>query len=408
MTIRTLLLLSCLAGTAAAQQPAPAGAGDTAAKTQDGDTWSEGFGRAPNYRSALAEAIEDAVGKVKGIAVARGPSLRSRLTVVTEHKDGDNEGWFDGQGEAETEWVRQQLQGFVQSYDVLEKQRGDDGIWEVTVKALVLGHDHENSAIVIELDDNDLRKWQQQRFHEDGDGAPFERRPGTFAGPEIGEYLRKSGAVQIVNGGAGVDLRSGSAQKEREKAGQMVVASHKVVVRWEPLVVQSTVERENKARPTRGPRYEWMSGGAVQVTVRIDDLVKGTELAKQTFAVDGSDIKGHSVKEIGAFVNKLVDRAKATVATKIFFTLRPPVVLRKWAGDDGKWFVEARMQKRVAAGFEKFSVGNDGSLASPDWQSFATARLVGGDDDRCTFELTGDVDAGRIDVDISQVRPVVQ
>ena len=372
-----------------------------------GDTWSEGFGRAPSYRSALAQALEDAVGKVKGIAVARGPSIRSRLTVVTEYQDGIDSGWFDGQSEGEREWVQQQIEGFVQKYEVVEKEKGKDGIWEVTVKALVLGYDHGNSALVIELVDNDLKKWQQERYHEDGDGSPFERRPGTFAGPQIGEYLRNSGAVQIVNSGRGVNLRPGSARKEREKAGHMLVASHRVVVDWQPLFVRSTVEKKNPARPTRGPRYEFMSGGSVKVTVRVEDLVKGTELMKRTITVDGSDIRGHSVQEIGKFVNKLVDRAKAIVATRVFFTLRPPVVLRKWAGDDGAWLVEARVSKQVAAGFAKFSVGNDGSLASPDWQGLAGAKLVGGNRTSCTFRLLGDIDTAGIVPEVSQVRPVL-
>jgi hypothetical protein len=73
------LLLAAMAG----QDPPPSAPPAPAPAPASGSTWSEGFGRATNYRSALANAIEDAVAKVKGISVARGPAVRSRLSVVS-------------------------------------------------------------------------------------------------------------------------------------------------------------------------------------------------------------------------------------------------------------------------------------------------------------------------------------
>jgi hypothetical protein len=129
----TLVLACCLVSIATAQEPTPAPPAAAAAETPPGGTWSEGFGRATNYRSALANAIEDAVGKVKGISVARGAAVRSRLSVVSDHKDGDKDGWFDGEADGEREWVQQQIAGFVLRYEVAKKEKAQDGHWEVTV-----------------------------------------------------------------------------------------------------------------------------------------------------------------------------------------------------------------------------------------------------------------------------------
>jgi hypothetical protein len=129
-------------------------------------------------------------------------------------------------------------------------------------------------------------------------------------------------------------------------------------------------------------------------------------LLDETFSVPADKPSQWSAERLDAVVTFLVDKAKGEVAKKVFFTLRPPVVMRKWAGDGGAWFVEARMSKRVAAGFRKFTVGNDGSLANPDWQDLATATLVGGSAQSCTFRLADVADASRIVADVSQVRPV--
>ena len=182
------------------------------AKSQDGTggTWSEGFGRATSYRSALANALEEAVAKVKGIGVARGAGVRSRLSVVSQSKDGDKEGWFDGEADGEREWVQQQIAGFVLAYEALDKQKAEDRQREVKVKAQIASKDGLDATIVVDLQDSDLTRWLMERVDE-GTGAVVGRDQGDFAGPKIAEYLRKSRLVKIAAKGAGVNVTAGSA-----------------------------------------------------------------------------------------------------------------------------------------------------------------------------------------------------
>jgi hypothetical protein len=120
------------------------------------------------------------------------------------------------------------------------------------------------------------------------------------------------------------------------------------------------------------------------------------------------DASSYSVDRLDAFVEALVDKARATVAAKVFFALRPPLVLRKWAGDGGDWFVEVRMSRRVASAFDSFSIGNPGSLRRPDWQSLGEAALVGGTAASCTFRLAPGTDAAAVVADVTEIRPVLQ
>jgi len=403
----TILLLSVLAGGIAAQDTKPVAPAE-AKRLSDAqkEQWSEGFARAASYRSALAQSLEDAVAKAKGVEIARGPSIRSRLSVVTESEDGDQEGFFDGESEREREWVQQQIAGFVKTYEVTKKDKADDRMWEVTVRALVAGLEQIESELVIELIDNDLRSWQLERYEEDGPGRAFDRRKGAFEGPKIGEYLRRSGTVKVISNGPGVQVSSGSERSQREKQGQQLVASHRITIDWQPLTVSSLVEKPNIARPTSGPRPEYIQGGSVTVMVRVDNLIERTVLLDETFAVPGDKPGTYSADRLDAFITQLVDKAKAEVAKKIFFTLRQPTVMRKWVGEGGKWFVEARISRRVATGFKQFSIGNNGSLANPDWQSLGVAKLIGGSSTSCTFELENISDLTAIEAEVSEVRPV--
>lgn len=381
------------------EQPPPASADATA-----GGKWTEGFGRATNYRSALANALEDAVGKAKGIAVARGPALRSRLSVVSQHKDGDKDGWFNGEADGEREWVQQQIAGFVLGYEVVKKEKGGDGQWEVTVKAQIAAPDNADAVLVIDLADSDLRQWQLERTDAAAPGS-VTRKHGEFAGPKIGEYLRKSRVVKIVAKGAGVTVGEGSAVREREKAGQQLVASHRVTVAWQPLVVQSTVEKPNKARPSSGPRPEWLTGGAVSASIRVENLVENVVLLDEAVTVPADEGASMPVERLDAFVNALVDKAKAHVAEKIFFTLRPPVVVRKWQ-EGSEWRIEVQMSKRIAGAYRSFVVGNNGSLSSPDWQPLGRASLVDGNDASCVMRLDVVEDPAAIEPSVTEVRPV--
>jgi hypothetical protein len=406
------VLAAALATTAvlAAQEPAagaPPAPPPAVLPAPAGDTWSEGFARAGTYRAAIAQALEDAVAKVRGVAIARGPEVRSRLTIVGEHKDGERDGWFDGTAEGEREWVQQQVAGFVVTYEVQEKKKADDRQWEVRVRALVAGHDRFESALVIDLTDGEVRKWQLDRYEEGGVDRPFAQKTGEFQGPRIADYLRSTGAVQILADRSAADRGqpAGASARERDKAGRQLVASHRVTVEWQPVLVQSVVERSNPARPTSGPRPEYLSGGSVAVALRIVDVVHGTELLSERFAVGAEPGATMPVERIDAYVTALVDRAKAQVAQRLYFALRPPVVLRKWAGEGGAWFVEARFDRRVAVAFPAFAIGLNGSLAAPDWQSLGAATFVGGTSTTCTFRLEGPVDVTRIEVGAAEVRP---
>lgn len=389
-----------------AQDPTPPPAGKPEGGKQEqaaGGTWSEGFGRATNYRSALANALEDAVAKVKGIAVARGPAIRSRLSVVSGGKEGDKDNTFSGEADGEREWVQQQIAGFVLAYEVLKKEKGADGHWEVTVKAQIAAHDDGEAVVVIDLVDSDLRRWQVESTDEDKPGA-VAKRAGDFVGPKIAEYLRKSKLVKIVAKGAGVKVGEGSAVREREKAGHQVVASHRVSITWQPVLVQTVVERTNKARPTSRPRPEFISAGSVQVAIKIENLVENVDLLDETVMVPADANGSTPVENLDTFVNALVDKAKAMVAEKVFFTLRPPVVTRKWQQGE-QWRVEVQMAKRVAATYRSFQLGNNGSLSSPDWQPLGNAVLVEGGDASCTLSLEGVDDPSRVEPGVTEVRP---
>lgn len=402
MKIQPLLFLfaSCACvSAAAAQEPAP-----PAAPAPAGE-WTEGFGRATNYRTALSQALEDAVGKAKGVAVARGAGVRSRLSVVSKSDEVPKD-WFDGEADHEREWVQQQLAGFVESYEVTKKGKADDGHWEVTVRARIAGHDGRSAMFVIDLIDNDLRRWQLERFEEGAAGGPFATLPGTYESPSIRDNLRATGLVRVVAKTGGVDVGNGASPREREKAGQQLVASHRVEVAWEPMQFQSLVEKPNRARPSSGPRPQYLTAASVRATVAIVDLVQNVDVLRRPLTVSLDIPPGTPVERLDAMAVQLGDKAKAAVAEAIWFALQPPVVLRKWPGDGGEWLVEAAMSRRIAQGYEQFAVGNQGSLANPDWRTLGSAVLVGGTDASCTFRLVDVADASRIETGVSEVRPV--
>ncbi|MBL9077625.1 MAG: hypothetical protein JNL08_08985 [Planctomycetes bacterium] len=386
--------------------PPPAAPAPTAPAAQAADgTWSEGFGRATNYRSALANAIEDAVAKVKGIGVARGGGVRSRLSVVSQSKEGDQDGWFDGEADSEREWVQQQIAGFVLAYEVLDKQKAEDRQWEVKVKAKVASPEGLDATVVVDLQDGDLREWQLERIDEQ-DNAVVGRERGEFAGPKIAEYLRNSKLVKIAAKSGGVQTNAQSAVREREKAGQQLVPSHRVVITWQPVQLRSLIEKPNVARPTAGARPEFLIGASVQVSVRVEDLIENVELLDRTWVVTG-DAKGMPTERKADYVNAVVDKAKAEVAGAVFFKLKPPVVTRVWQeAEGGEWRIEAAIARRVAGPYRSFALGNPGSLSSPDWVTLGRAALLDGNDTTCTFRLDGVEDPSRIEPAVTEVRPL--
>jgi len=379
----------------------PPAATPPAAPVSDG---TEGFGRAASYRQALAMALEDAVGKARGVAVARGGGFRARLDVVSRGREGVPANWFDGEAEYEREWVQQQISGFVETWDVTKKGKADDGQWEVTVRAKI-ATGSQQGPFVIELDDEDLRRWQLARFEEGGAAVPFAKVDGTYEAPSIRDNLRATGRVRIVAKDGGVSAAAGAAPRERGKAGHHLVASHRVRVQWQPMQFTSLVEKPNIARPTTGPRPQYLTAGSVRVTVAISDLVLGLDVFDRPLTIGLEVPPGTAVERLDAMAVQLADLAKAAVAESVFFALQPPTVARKWAGEGGDWFVEVAIGKRVANGYDAFAVGNQGSLASPDWRPLGRAALVGGTDTTCTFRLVDVADPSRIEAGVTEVRP---
>lgn len=391
-----------------AQEPAPAPnpAPVPAPATPAGDGWTEGQGRGPSYRTALAHALEDAVGRRRGVSVVRGPGIRSRLAVVAKDAEA-TDGWFSGEAELEREWVGQQLAGYVESYEVVRKDKGADGSFDVVIRARIAAFEPGKDAFVVDLVDDDLRQWRLERFEEGSEGGPFARDEGAYEAPSVRENLRATGRVRFAAKAGGVRVGTGSDPRERAKEGRQLTPSHRVAVTWQPMQFRSQLERPNRARPTSGPRPQFLTAGSVRVAVKVVDLVQDIDLFDRSLVIELPLAEPATVDKLDAFAVQLGDLAKAAVAEAVFFALQPPVVTRKWAaGDGGDWHVEVAMPKRVALAYEAFAVGVQGSLASPDWRPLGRAVYVGGADAQCTFRLIDVVDASRIEAGVAEVRPV--
>lgn len=403
-TLSLLVIVSCFAAAAAtAQDPTPpvpvVVAPDPAVE------WVEGFGRAASYRLALAQALEDAAGKAKGLMIARGAAVRSRLAIVATSEQVPKD-WFDGTSDHEHAWVQQQVAEFVQSFAVTKKARVADGPWEVTVRAQLAVQDGREGVVVIDLVDGDLRQWELERFEEGAAGGAFATVNGTYEAPPLRDNLQATGVVRILAKAAGAEGAAGAAAQAPESAGRQSGVAFRVVVTWQPMRFQSLVDKPNKARPTAGPRPQYLTAGSVRTRVEILDLAQNVGVLDRTMTVALELPPLAPVERLDAFAVQLADKAKAAVAEAIFFALRPPVVVRKWPGDGGAdWFVEVAMSRRIAQGYDSFVVGNQGSLASPDWQSYGRAMLVGGTDTSCTFRLVDVEDPSRIQTGVSEVRP---
>lgn len=250
--------------------------------------------------------------------------------------------------------------------------------------------------LTLALTDNGLGQWQLERHAGPGTGAP-EQRKGRFEGPEIATYLRQGADVRI--------LTADKAAAADQPNARQPAASHRVTIEWQPMSLVSVVPPQNPARPTLGPRPALLRDASVEVRLRIEDVAERTVLLNESFSI-AADRGDHNEDQLAAFVIALADKAHAEVAMRIYFALRPPVVLRKWTDEEGQWRVEARISRRVVAGFRKFQVGNQGTLSSPDWQQLATASLVDGNKTSCTFALKGSFEANSIEIGRSEVRPI--
>jgi hypothetical protein len=382
---------------AAAQEQPPA-----ASPARDG--WVQGVGSGPSQRAALANALEDAIGRRHGVRIVRGPGIRSRLAVVAKEVEA-KDARLPAEAELEHEWVARQLDGVIETYEVTRSERQADGRCDVEVSAKVAAFTPGKDAFVVDLVDDDLRQWRLERFEEGAAGGPFDRLDGAYDAPSIRENLRATQRVKFTAKGSGVKADGDTALRERAKLGQQLVASHRVVVGWQPMQFRSEVERPNRARPTSGPRPQRLVAGSVRVTVKVVDLVEDVDLFDRALNVDLVVPPETPVERLDAMAIQLGDQAKAAVAEAIFFALQPPVVTRKWADEAGAWLVEAAVGRRVAAAYDGFSVGAMGSLASPDWRPVGRAVYVGGDDAKCTFRLVDVADPALVEVGVSEVRP---
>lgn len=401
--LATLFVLVSLAPISAAAQETPP---TVAAGARDG--WTPGAGSGPNYRTALAAALEDAIARRHGNRIVRGPGIRSRLAVLAKDTGGGDgkDARLPAEAELEHEWVARQLDGVVETYEVTRNERHADGRVDVEVQAKVADFTAGKEAFVVDLIDDDLRQWRLERFEEGAEGGPFDKLEGAYEAPSIRDNLRATQRVKFTARSAGVKAGADAALRERGKAGQQLVASHRVVVGWQPMQFRSEVERPNRARPTSGPRPQRLTAGAVRVAVKVVDLVEDVELFDRAWTVELAVPPDTPVERLDGMAVKLGDQAKAAVAEAIFFVLQPPVVTRKWVDDAGSWLVEAAVARRIAAAYDGFSVGAMGSLASPDWRPAGRAVLVGGDDGKCIFRLVDVADPALVEAGVSEVRPV--
>lgn len=370
-----------------------------AASVQDG--WTEGIGRAPGYRAALAQALEDAVAKRCGVRIARGAGLRSRLAVVAAEGD---EGRWPREAELQQEWVVQQLDGFVETYEVVRQEKQADGGVEVAVRARIAAFEPGKEPFVLELVDDGLAKYRLERF-EEGAEAPFARTEGEYAGRSLRDNLRATKRVKFAARSAGVAAGADAAPGERAKQGRQLVASHRVVVEWQPMQFRSVVERPNRARPSSRPRPQFLAAGSVRATVRVVDLVENIETLAQPLTIDLPIPLETPAEDLAAAAVRLADAANAAVAETVFFALQPPVVTRKWAADGGEWLVEVALAKRLATAYDAFAVGVMGSLATPDWRPLGRAVFVGGAESSSTFRLVDVADPALVEVGVAEVRP---
>jgi len=274
------------------------------------------------------------------------------------------------------------------------------------VRAKIAAFEPGKDAFVVDLVDDDLKRWRLERFEEGVEGGPYARDEGAYEAPSVRENLRATGRVRFAAKAGGVKVGAAADPRERAKEGRQLAPSHRVVVAWQPMQFRSQMERPNRARPTSGPRPQFLTAGSVRVAVKVVDLVQDVERFDRVLTVDLPFAEPQPVDKLDAFAVQLGDLAKAAVAEAIFFALQPPVVTRKWAaGDAGEWHVEVAMPRRVALAYESFAVGVQGSLASPDWRPLGRAVYVGGADAQCTFRLVDVVDASRIEEGVAEVRP---
>lgn len=371
-------------------------------------TWSEARGTGPTRSDALGQAIEGAVMRVNGLRVATGPALRARLGLV-KNQDGSV---CSTEGTLEVARVVHQLEGFVDQVEVKEEKQGANGSWSVHVRCLVAGYDPKRAEFVVQLAGSP-KQGRDLPYQELGScllvnvdeetGTQSSSGPHALAGTRVAECLVNTNRVKIGYRGAGVRLDGDSDPREAAKAGKGLVATHRIDIEWDPVVVRVVTRKQSKSRPT-SRRHQDLDTAYVTARIAVRNLVEKTEIpvfdvpivcpaawfrqGDEALATDQDSLRGYA-QRVAAF-------AEGEVAKQVYFKLRPPVVLRKWQGDGERapWFVEVDLPRHVASEFAVFEFGHKGTVSGSGWHPVARGKLVDGGD-TSTFELApgGDVAA---------------
>lgn len=421
-----LLVLAGLAatpGSIAAQEPAVASSSLPPLEPAERGTWSVADGTGPTLHAARANAIEAAVMRVNGVRVATGPAMRSRLGLV---KNADAS-ITTTEGELEVAQVTQQLEGFVDQVEFVQQGKGEDGLWLARVRCLVAGYDPKRADFIILLGGlgaggrvgayEDLGTWRLQQT-DLATGRTEVSGPFAIPGTRIGDCLVNTGRVRIGYAGPGARPDADSDPSEAGKRGKALVATHQVDVSWEPVVLRTSIPKPLASLPGKSRPLQFQ-GATVTARIRVRNLVEKTEqpsfeipilIPAPWFAERGQERPPADQDSLQQYAQRAANFAESEVAKAIYFTLQPPVVLRKWQDGSGAWLVEADLATHIAQEFSAFELGKYGSLGGAQWRSFGIARLADGVPAgwTSTFQLEPTADAAAIVSGTTLLKPAPQ
>lgn len=381
-------------------------------------TWSEARGSGPTRQDALAQAIEGAVMRVNGLRVATGPALRARLGLV-KNQDGSVS---TTEGTLEVARVVQQLEGFVDQAEVKQEQKGADGLWSVQVRCLVASFDPNRAEFVVQLAGapkggrdvayQDLGTCLVLNVDEET-GTQSRSGPYNIAGTRIGDCLVGTNRVKIGYRGPGVQMDGDSDPRQAAKAGKGLVATHRIDVEWDPVVMRVVKKKVLKSNPGK-PRERHLDTAYVTARIAVRNLVEKTEVASFELPIvcpadwfrRGEAPLALDQENLLAMAQRVAAFAEVEVAKRVFFALRPPLVLNKkqGEGDRAPWLVEVDLPRHLAAEFDTFEFGRDGSLGGSGWRPVGRGKLVGGEQ-TSIFELDADSKPAEIQVGATRLEP---
>jgi hypothetical protein len=381
-------------------------------------TWSEARGSGPTRHDALGQAIEGAVMRVNGLRVATGPALRARLGLV-KTQDGSV---TTTEGTLDVARVVQQLEGFVDQVEVKHEQKGPDGQWTVQVRCLVAAYDPKQAEFVVQLAGapksgrdvayQDLGTCLILNIDEES-GAQNRSGPHAIPGTRIGDCLVGTNRVKLGYRGPGVRLDGDSDPRQAGKTGKGLVATHRIDIEWDPVVVRVVTRKQSKSRPT-SRRAQDLDTAYVTARIAVRNLVEKTELPPFELPIvcpaewfrRGDVALALDQESLLAMAQRVAAFAEVEVAKRVYFALRPPLVLNKkqGEGDRAPWLVEVDLPRHLAAEFDTFEFGRDGSLGGSGWRPAGRGKLVGGEQ-TSIFELDADSKPAEIQVGATRLEP---